>query len=147
MICFTSCNNNKVYDRFKKLSPGIDWMRSKKIQFQPSISDTAIPYDIFFTVRHHTGYPHGILKVNVERISPSGKKMNKKYTLSLRDNNGRFKSEGAGDYWDYQELVEDDYYFTESGKYSYIIQHAMKKDRLTHLFDFGMVIKKDPGEK
>ncbi|MFW5886185.1 MAG: hypothetical protein ACOCUL_00370 [Bacteroidota bacterium] len=146
LIVLSSCDPNKIYHKNKRLSPNIEWLRSKKVEFNPSIVDTAVAYDVYFSFRHHTYYPHDALKIKVTKINPSGSKSSKDYTLILRDG-GTFKSKGAGDYWDYMELVEDNFLFEESGQYTYIVEHDMDVDPLTHVFDFGLIIKRDPIEK
>lgn len=147
IFLLSGCESKTVYNKFKDLSPDIEWHRSLKVEFNPEIVDNSIPYEIYLTLNHHTSYPYKICSINLTQISPSGEKTTKNYSLNIKDANGALIGKGVGDYWDLEELIEDNFTFKEKGEYTFIAEHNMPNDRLTHVYRLGLKIKKIDTEK
>lgn len=142
LLPFLACNKNKVFDAKTEFAE-YKWVKIKKVEFQPEITDNAKAYTITIAFRHIYGFNFQELPLNVEISSPSGKTENKKYYLQIADENNKYLSECSGDYCDLKSIVENNFKFTENGKYKFSISHELPVDIASNIIDIGMIIQKN----
>jgi len=141
-IFFTSCNKNKVYEEHKTNFPQFRWEKSNVVEFNPEIIDTTSNYKITVALRHVFGFNLKSIKIDLEIISPSGKKITNEYILSFYDDEGNLLSLCAGDICDMEQLIEDDFSFNETGTYEINIYHLMNINPLPNIMEVGLIIEK-----
>lgn len=141
-IFFAGCNKNKVYEEHKTNFPQFRWEKSNVVEFNPEITDTASDYEITVALRHIFGFNLESIKIDLEIISPSGKKTMNEYLLSFYDEQGNFLSLCAGDFCDMEQLIEDDFNFKETGEYQIKIYHRMEINPLPNIMEVGLIIEK-----
>jgi gliding motility-associated lipoprotein GldH len=136
-----SCSKSKVYEKFIKLD-NYKWKRDNLIRFDVDIKDIKTNYDVTLAIRHTTYYAFANIKVNVTLTFPSGETRAKYYNIFLRDTDGSFKGEGAGDLWDITYPVFNDITFSEAGTYKFEVQNVMPIVELPDIMDVGLVVRK-----
>lgn len=142
-IGLLACNNNKVYDEHKELSPNLQWSKDLKIEFTPEITDLDAGYKMTIAFRHAQGYSYKNLSLIATTVSPSGQTSQKHYDLEMIDENNDYKGEGMGDIWDVEVPVEQNYKFSETGAYHITFEYDMPVDPLHMAVDLGLIIEKE----
>jgi gliding motility-associated lipoprotein GldH len=133
-----------VYKEYDKDFPTQQWLKSKKVNFNPEISDTAHTYKITLVLRHVQGFQFRDMSVKLSSTAPSGKSTSKEYTFPVMKNETEYLSDCAGDICDLETVIEKSVHFSEAGKYSYTIEHTMPVDALPNVMEFGLIIEKNP---
>jgi gliding motility-associated lipoprotein GldH len=132
-----SCGN--VYKEHQKIDE-MKWFRTDVKSFDVEIPDDG-EYDLYFTMRHSTGYPFRNIGVNIVQITPDGKELSKEANFLIVDENDEYKGDVIGQLWDIQELFSEK---TElkAGNYTFKIGHIMNSDPVILIIDVGLTIKK-----
>ncbi len=141
VLVFTSCNNNSVFEQRQKFE-NYTWNRLKPLMFEFNIENTDQEYNVFFTLRHITQYPYDDLKTNLTITSPSGEERTTVHTFKIKDSEGKFLGDGAGDLWDLKLPVKENMSFNEKGKYRFQIDNLMDYYDVVGLLDFGLIVEK-----
>jgi len=76
IIFFSSCSN--TYRNFQKIKD-MKWYRTDVKTFEVDIPEDG-NYDLYFAMRHSTGYPFTSIKISVEQITPGSKEKNNNKT-------------------------------------------------------------------
>ena len=139
---FISCKPDRIYEKHKKLSSEMIWLKKEKQEFKVEIKDQKIKYNQSVTMRYITGFPYKDLYIQVTTIAPSGQKSSKPYSLQVFDENKKYKGDGLGDYWDYEQPIEKNILFNETGSYTFIVEHVMPFDTIPFVMEIGMAIDK-----
>ncbi|TVR39333.1 MAG: hypothetical protein EA392_06955 [Cryomorphaceae bacterium] len=129
----------RVFVEHQKLSPQIEWLKEDVKTFKVPIE---IPgeYHLRLAFRYANGYQYRVALVKVTEISPSGKESVYEYELSIRDENGDYMGEPGFDIWDSEHLVEPNKTFSETGTYTYHIEHNMPRDPLHYAMEIGVIL-------
>ena len=134
---FSSCTN--TYRNFQKVKD-MKWHRTDVKTFNVDIPEDG-NYDLYFAMRHSTGYPFTSIKISVEQITPEGEEYNKNAEFSVADENGQYIGEVTGQLWDIEELFSENTPL-KKGKYTFKISHNMNSDPVILVIDVGLLIKK-----
>jgi gliding motility-associated lipoprotein GldH len=137
----SACSKNKVYEKYIKID-NYKWKRDKLITFDVDIKNTNSNYDVILALRHTTYYAFANIKVNVTITFPSGEMRTRDYNIFLRDADGSFKGDGAGDLWDITYPVFDDITFPDVGNYKFEVQNVMPIVELPDIMDVGLIVRK-----
>jgi hypothetical protein len=92
--------------------------------------------------RYITGFQYRDVKVLVTETSPSGVEKTYDYSLQVIDDNDDYIGEPALDIWDSEHLVESNKSYSETGPYTYKIEHAMVNDPLNFAMEIGLILDK-----
>ncbi len=93
LLLLTGCNTYKKYD--KESFPNYTWDSGQEIVFKPLIENIGKSYNLSLGLRHIYGFRLDNLRVNVKRISPSGKEDLQEYDLKIMEA-GQYVSRCAG---------------------------------------------------
>jgi gliding motility-associated lipoprotein GldH len=123
-------------------TPSLEWKRDNVLKYNVDIKDPSSKYNVYIAVRHTSTYPYKNLKVNLLTNTPNEENTVKEYDLYVRDENNVFVGEGLGDIYDAEILIEENFSFSQAGKYSFSLEHLMSKDNISNIMEIGLVIKK-----
>lgn len=137
----SSCQKGVVYKEFHKFD-NYTWGRFDKVSFEIPVEEEKISADIVFTIRHITQYPYDNLPVNVILTTPSGEERIMEKDIALKDGENKFKGSVAGDLWDYEEVLWNDFSFTEKGTYTLEFENLIPKMGIPGLVDVGVILRK-----
>lgn len=137
----TGCQpEGRVYVEHKELSPNLEWLKKDVREFEVPIENADQPYNLSLAFRYANGYQFRVAKLEVTEISPGGKETVKEYELKVRDENGDYIGEAGYDIWDSEHLVEENKQYSETGTYTYRIEHTMPQDPLNFAMEIGLVL-------
>ena len=143
-----SCNENRVYQKYRKNFVDYKWESTNRPEFSPEITDIDQEYRVYFEFRHLYGFQIASIGIDVEMTTPSGVTTNKVYQIDVTEKGVlAYKGSCAGSYCDLETLLEDNYKFEEVGTYTYKITHLMDQDPLLNVAEVGLVIDKIPKDE
>lgn len=140
-IVFVSCDSKKVFDENKKISDEV-WDADEKISFEVTITDTITPHNFYVNVRNSDGYPYSNIYIFINTVFPDGKSSRDTLECILADETGKWLGDGLGDIWDNQILFKKNVRFPLSGKYTFVMEQAMRTEHLPLILDVGLRIEK-----
>ena len=117
------------------------WLTKQLIPFEAMITDTAAPYDLYFSLRHTTDYAYSNAFFLVNTIFPSGEKFTDTIECILADITGKWLGGGIGHYRTRVFLMKNNIRFPQKGIYHFQVGQYMRTDSLTEISDIGIKIK------
>jgi gliding motility-associated lipoprotein GldH len=141
ILLLASCNPNKVFERYENIDNN-KWAKDKIVTFEVEINDISVPYDVELALRHSSYYVWADILVNLTTVYPDGEERMKDYDLFLRNKDGSFKAEGAGDLWDITFPLMEKASFNVKGKYIFKIQNIMPRLETDDIMQVGLIVKK-----
>ncbi len=110
--------------------------------FKVPVTDTLNSNNFFFTIRNSTSYPFRNIYLFVTTTSPDGKSITDTLQYNLADEKGKWYGKGFGDIRELNLPYKSNVYFPVKGIYQIKIQHGMRVEDLTGVYDFGVRIEK-----
>ncbi len=139
VLSLVSCHPERIYENSKSF-PEMKWHKKDILSFEVLCEKDTINYNIKLDIRYIYGYLFRNLNIKLTRISPLGNEISKKYNVEIRDKNGNFKGDIAGDYCDLIFLMEKNVIFSEKGIYKFQIEHIMEDESLILIDEIGLII-------
>ena len=124
----------------------MNWNRFESVFFETDIKDIKSDYDLTVMLRHHTVYPFQNLAFTIAIYSPSGERRIKDMDVPLRKADNSFIASGAGDLWDIDIPVFQNFKFNEPGHYKIELENRMSKYDTPGVIDIGLKISKSSNE-
>ena len=144
-LCLTTCQTIDLYEKTVSI-PGHKWKSSFKPSFTFTIKDTAVPYELFVTLRHLDKYHYNniYLKFNIQQPGVDSLQ-SAVYPLELGNDEEGWKGSGMDDI--YEQLLRltptgTDFYFRKKGEYTFTIEQIMREDPLENVLNVGLRIEK-----
>lgn len=141
VLLIVSCSRSKVFEKYTPIENYI-WKRDHVIRFEVPVQDTANAYDVELAVRHTTYYPYANILVNVCTTDPEGNLRTRDFNIRIRNTDGSFIGEGAGDLWDISQTVLNQASFKIPGVYVFEVQNVMPYIEIPDIMDVGLIVRK-----
>lgn len=135
-VFLTSCRNNIVYSHFCSI-PSENWHMDSMAQFDYTIEDAGIDYQMLLYVRHTERYPYqnmwlfvdnGIYQDTIE--------------FYLADDRGQWLGDKKHGLMEMPILLEEQIHYPDTGMYRLTVQHGMRDSLLRGVADVGLEIVK-----
>jgi gliding motility-associated lipoprotein GldH len=140
-LILSSCNNNVVYTDSVAMSNN-KWPLLNLAVFRATITDTLNSNNLFFTLRTGSDYPFRNIFLFVTATSPEGRNITDTLQYSLADDKGKWYGKGFGDIHELKLPYKTNIFFPSKGEYTFKIQHGMRTEDLTGVYDIGFRIEK-----
>ena len=145
LLVISSCQTVDLYEKTVNI-PGHQWKSSFKPSFTFNITDTAVPYKLFITLRHRDKYHFNNIYLNLATLQPGqDSAQNAPFDLNLGTDEEGWKGTGMDDIFDHRIALTPDgpgYYFRKKGTYTFTISQIMREDPLEHVLNVGLRIEK-----
>jgi gliding motility-associated lipoprotein GldH len=145
-IAFTSCNENRIFSDFSTVANDLQWESAQKFEVEVDVVNMTASYTMALEFRYIDGFSYEDMRVKVTEIAPSGAESEQFYVLKVRDEDGSYIGDPGLDIWDLEQTVEQGKYYAETGKYTYIIEHAMRSNPVNLAHGIGLIIDKTPND-
>jgi gliding motility-associated lipoprotein GldH len=126
LVLFWSCDSNRIYDTYKSIDSN-GWAKQNSISFEFEISDTLSTNNLFVNIRNTDDYLYNNLFVITELEFPSGLSVIDTLEYEMADFRGKWLGTGFTDVKESSLFYRENFVFSESGKYNFKIQQAMRK--------------------
>ena len=135
-LLLTSCGQKSVFTERVRFD-NITWDRFDILTFNVDVQkDQKLDFDLL--LRHHTLYPNDYLDLNITFYTPSGASMSRDYHFKLKDKDGKWKAEGAGDLWDIVLPIRDEMLFSKAGICKVRVENKMTKINTPGVIEIGL---------
>ncbi len=137
-----ACDNNIVYVENRTLN-NRQWNRKNLLKFQTEINDTVSTHNIYITIRIDGNYERRNLYIFSSILNPNNQEIKDTINLLLADEKGRWygKSNLGGLYYNCF-LYKKNVIFPTKGKYTFILEQAMRSETINNIEDIGIKIEK-----
>jgi gliding motility-associated lipoprotein GldH len=141
LFLLSSCNSNVVYTDSVAM-PNKTWGLMKIVTFDMPVTETDTRNNVFFTIRTGSSYPFRNIYLFSTTTSPDGKSITDTLQYNLADEKGKWYGKGFGDIHELRLPYKTNVFFPLKGTYQFKIQHGMRIEDLTGVYDFGVRIEK-----
>lgn len=100
LMTVSSCNKNKIYEKFDKGFPDNRWSKSTIKTYDFTIKDASKNYALTLNFSHLQGYQFTTIPVQIEIKNPDGTIDTKAFNFEIVDKEGKDTGDCAGDYCD-----------------------------------------------
>jgi len=135
LLSFFSCSDKIEFTQYKSLS-NASWEANKNISFEFDINDTISPKNLFINIRNNKEYQYSNLYVITELNFPNQDKIIDTLQYEMADNSGGFLGKGFTDIKENKLFYKEEKVFPVSGKYTFNIRHAMRKNGVVESIPF-----------
>ncbi len=140
-ILLNACRNDTLFDAYIQV-PENGWSYKQQVSFSFTVTDTTSLYDLYINVRNTGEYPYRNLYVFTTLHGPGNIAMRDTFNCILADKKGHWLGSGIGKVRDLQILYQENIRFLTSGKYTFMIEQAMRDTLLPGISDIGFAVKK-----
>ena len=140
-LIFSSCNSNVVYTDSVVMTDN-KWPLMNVAVFRATITDTLYSNNLFFILRTGSDYPFRNIFLFVTALSPEGRSITDTLQYYLADDKGKWYGKGFGDIHELNLPYKSNVFFPSKGEYIFRIQHGMRTEDLTGVYDIGFRIEK-----
>lgn len=132
--CLASCRNDIVYSQFSSIPSG-EWHVDSVAQFEYSIVNPESDYRMLVYLRHTESYPYQNMWLFVDNGLNTDT-----IEFYLADDRGQWLGDKHHGFVEMPVLLEENYHFPDSGRYSVTIQQGMRDTLLRGVTDIGLEI-------
>jgi gliding motility-associated lipoprotein GldH len=140
-----SCTTIDLYEKTVTI-PGHSWKSGFKPSFTFTIKDTAVPYQLFLTLRHNDKYNYNNIFVNIITRQPGqDSTQTARYDLPLATNEKGWLGTGMDDIYEHRIPLtpsNQSFYFRKKGEYIFTIEQIMREDPLSNVLNVGLRLEK-----
>lgn len=140
-LVLSSCNNSVVYTDSVAMTDN-KWQLMNVASFTSTITDTLNSNNLFFILRTGSDYPFRNIYLFVTATSPGGSNITDTLQYYLADDKGKWYGKGFGDVHELKLPYKSNVFFPAKGEYIFKIQHGMRSQELTGVYDIGFRIEK-----
>ena len=140
VFSLSSCDESRVFEKNREIKDYI-WDSRNKASFTFEVKDTTTLHNIYVNVRHADFYQFSNIWLMVRTTFPDGKQLSKRVEVPLANDDGAWYGEGLGDIWDAQHLIQQGAFFEQPGKYTFDLEHNMRKDPLPGIMAIGLRVE------
>ena len=142
-LWLTSCTSIDLYEKVVPI-PKHQWQASFKPTFAFNIKDTAVPYQLYFIVRHNNKYNYNNVWVRLEAKGPVDTLQKINVELPLANKEG-WLGTGMDDVFEHRvafALDPEKFNFSKPGQYLFTLEQIMRDDPLPEVMNVGIRIEK-----
>ncbi|MBN1599723.1 MAG: gliding motility lipoprotein GldH [Bacteroidales bacterium] len=135
-----SCDKYGVFEKVVEVQNS-EWEADTKYDFNFTISDTTLSYDLLIHFRNSKHYMYSNVWLFIQTTSPSGTVQRDTLEIILANQAGRWMGQGIGDVNAILVPYKVNVLFPIRGIYNISLQHAMREEKLEHVLDIGLRVQ------
>ena len=143
-VTLASCGgDSRVYEQYYDFENRY-WLVQEKPEFEFTIQDTGLQYNVYADVRNSVGYPWSRFFMNYYLQDSTGTELQKNLAQDFffdATTGEPFGKSGLGDIYDHELLLLKDYTFGKPGKYKMKFEQLMRMDTLQGILAVGLRIE------
>ena len=142
-IFLSACDKKRIYEKNVDFEQRY-WLVKEQPEFEFSVEDATIPYNLYGNIRNEVSYPKTNLYLTYY-LRDSTTLLQKKLVSSLLfdEKTGQpFGTSGLGDVYDHRVPILMGYKFNHPGKYTVKLEQFMRLDTLRGVLAVGIRVEK-----
>jgi gliding motility-associated lipoprotein GldH len=142
MAGFLACDSNRISENNYDINKF--WQADSVITFSVAITDIALDYNLFFSVRNGVEFPHSNLYFKYALKDSVGNLLESELiNIPLfNTKTGYPLGNGVGDIFEHQYELLSKYRFNNTGRYQLSFQQYMRYDSLPEIYSVGYRVEK-----
>ncbi len=141
LLALCSCDQSKIFEQNVSFPDNI-WLTKNKLAFEVVIEDTSSVHNVIFNIRNTDLYKYNNLWLFINTTFPDGTVFNDTIDYALANETGAWLGDGLGGFYGLKVPYRLKVKFPASGTYRFVIQQAMRENKLIGISDFGLRIEK-----
>ena len=137
---FTACTDTALVDKNIPIAKH-EWRYEDPVNIDVHVSEIDAPYRVYLNLRHTPDYRYANIFMLVHVYQPNGTDTTERIELTLAEPDGRWLGSGAGSIYTHQQLIKDNYFFPDTGQYTFSIEQNMRENPLPEIADVGIRIE------
>ena len=135
----SNCSDGTIYNSYKDLNEGY-WSVDELLSFEFTIKDTSQNYQLDYYVRNSMEYDYYNLYVAYSLENEQGDTLRSSmHQSNLVDPvSGKPFGSSAGDYYDHQIPLFNEFHFSDTGTYKFSIKQYMREDAVKGIYAMGL---------
>ena len=135
----SNCSDNTIYNKYKDLNEGY-WAEAEPLSFEFTVKDTSQNYQLDYYVRNSMQYEYYNLYIAYSLENDKGDTLRSSmHESNLMDPvSGKPFGSSAGDYYDHQIPLFNEFHFSDTGTYKFSLKQYMRKDTLEGIYAMGL---------
>jgi gliding motility-associated lipoprotein GldH len=138
------CDSRRVFEDNVEFHDR-SWKINEPAQFEFSIGDTSLKYNVLMNIRNSLDYPYTRIFVNYDLQRHDNTSLSKKMiaeNLFDQKTGKPFGNSGIGDIYDHQFAILKNYSFDKTGNYKIRLTQFMRMDTVPGVLAVGVRIEK-----
>ena len=140
-LCLSTCTTVDLYEKTVSL-PGHEWKSTNKPEFNFTITDTTVLYQVFFVIRHSEKYNYNNIWVNYYYQPPNDTLHKEAREFQLATNEKGWLATGMDDIYEHRIKLAPDAGKRKAGNYKFVLENIMREDPLKEVLNVGVRIEK-----
>jgi len=136
---FIRCEYKTVYEKNIRIPNGV-WQNKNAVRLWYDAEDTLAVKDISINLRHTGLYKYSNIYLFLTTQAPNGKQQRDTLEFTLANIQGKWFGRGLGDMYDIRMIYRKKVKFSQAGRYFFIIEQAMRDEKLEQITDIGLRI-------
>jgi len=142
LLClFTSCQTKQLFEQ-NTMYPNHQWVAQDANTYQFEITDSTVPYKVYFVIRHHNAYHYKNIWIQLNTISPDHSVSQQAVNINLADDEKGWLGTGMDDIYEQRIPIGNSNVHFKKGMYKFVLQHTMREDPLENILSTGIRIEK-----
>ena len=138
-LCLSTCTTVDLYEKTVSL-PNHEWKSTNKPEFNFTITDTTVLYQVFFVIRHSEKYNYNNIWINLYSQPPGDSVHKASFELQLATNE-KWLGTGMDDIYEHRIKLTDPQYL-KAGTYHFKVEQIMRQDPLENVMNVGIRVEK-----
>ena len=141
LVLLAGCTDGLLHSETRPVPDGV-WQQAWQPEFEFSVADTLGQFDTYIDIRHTGDYGFSNLILFVTLKRPNGHAVRDTVEIPLADATGRWLGKGLGFIRstgrEAHVLYKYNNRFPQTGRYSVVLEQAMRVDPLQGIIDVGV---------
>lgn len=142
-LLVASCQEAAFYETNAPIK-NRSWNYGDMPKFDVNITDNKAKYDLWVNIRHTGEYNYANIFLLVHEKGPQTKDTAYRYEMKLAELDGRWTGNTAGNLYENELLIKENYTFPDTGTYSFTIEQNMRENPLRDISDIGIKLVQKP---
>jgi gliding motility-associated lipoprotein GldH len=122
-----SCDDKTDFNQYQSVDKK-GWKANEKVFFKFEVTDTISQKNLFINIRNNNDYEFSNLYLISELSFPNGTVIVDTLQYEMADETGKFLGSGVTEVKDNKLFYKENKTFPVSGKYTFSVRHAMRKN-------------------
>lgn len=135
------CGENFYYQKKYTLDEQ-QWTYADSLQFEMTIPDTSITYNLYLEIEHGTDYSKQNLYTKIHTTFPDGKRLSEQISIELADKTGKWNGNCSRDVCTARIFLQEGAVFNQIGDYTFTLEQFMRINPLPSIKSISFMLEK-----
>jgi gliding motility-associated lipoprotein GldH len=140
-VMLLACQTKQLFEQ-STIYPNHQWASKQVNEYQFQITDSTVPYNVYFVIRHHNAYHYKNIWIQLTTTAPNDSVSKQSVNLNLADDIKGWLGTGMNDLYDQRIPINSEPVYLKKGMYKFALSHTMREDPLENILSTGIRVEK-----